>query len=442
MPTGSRANAQRRSESRSPSGEPRRIQVYLDSSDFSDLTDARKQTPQLKAVLDGLEVLADGGQVDFRFSIVHVCEAAPTQPDAAAAAERRAALMNRLCGSNALVTIEEVLAAERMKTQGFSALSQGRWHPPLDDLLPDSPLQDARMMLRNELKATGLDRAERRRRERAAFRKGGWSKQARQSIDTVMPSTIPGLFNLLPLTPDEMQALMSYLKGGSGRELAIKGCQRVLANPAWFMRRYAENPEKMKAIVEWLREGGPNFVTKMSAAVAQAQDLFASRSASNEEFEKAIANIEDDELRKHLLREHKSTQQALDSRIKNDKNRLEESVLRKLTGETKETGSTLTLDQVRDLYPGTAAMLATGMHATRRAMDQNNPRPLQDSDFGDAMHAVYAPYVDIYRTDAFMAEGIEKMLRMRGTNVVRNLLQLPEEIRAALARSSLSCPAP
>lgn len=415
-----------------PARRPRRLQVYLDSSDFSDLSNPRKLSPQLNAVLDELLRIAGSEQVDFRFSMAHVCEAAPIDQDAVDAAERRARLMHRLCGSNTLATIEEIQDSETKPAQSFSALTQDRWYPPLDDLLPKFPVKDMKLRIREELKSTGCTRAERRRRERQIFRKDTWSRDAQRTFVALMPSNAQELLQVLPLSSQEMQALMSYLRGGSGREIAIKGCRRVLANPVWFMSRYAEDPEKMRGVTDWFRKGGSNFVSNMGTAVARAHDFFASRVEADKKTEAIIAAAGNSELREQLALQHRRAQQSLDSRIQNDRKRQEESILRTVTGHTKEAGSKLTFEQLQENYPGHAAMLAAGMHATRRATDQASPRPLQDSDFGDVMHAVYAPYVDIYRTDAFMADGIEKMLRKRGTKVVRNLLRLPDEIRASL----------
>src|SRR5450759_613712 len=73
-------------------------QIYLDSNDFSLLSDPRRLDQTNIALRDELQGYADKSLVQFRFSMAHVCEAAPTGPHAQEAAERRAELIYKLCG--------------------------------------------------------------------------------------------------------------------------------------------------------------------------------------------------------------------------------------------------------------------------------------------------------------------------------------------------------
>lgn len=60
------------------------------------------------------------------------------------------------------------------------------------------------------------------------------------------------------------------------------------------------------------------------------------------------------------------------------------------------------------------------------------PRRAKLSDFPDALHAMYAPYVDIFRVDSFMAPFIDRYARKFGTRVVPKLMSLISPIQAAL----------
>src|SRR5450759_3315036 len=101
-------------------------QIYLDSNDFSLLSDPRRLDQTNIALRDELQGYADKSLVQFRFSMAHVCEAAPTGPHAQEAAERRAELIYKLCGSNTLVTIGEIREAEIAGSKDFSPYSVGR----------------------------------------------------------------------------------------------------------------------------------------------------------------------------------------------------------------------------------------------------------------------------------------------------------------------------
>lgn len=59
------------------------------------------------------------------------------------------------------------------------------------------------------------------------------------------------------------------------------------------------------------------------------------------------------------------------------------------------------------------------------------PRTPLASDYLDAMHAMYAPYVDVFRTDAFMAPHVTKFTKSR-TSVISKLSELAAVIQRAL----------
>lgn len=59
-----------------------------------------------------------------------------------------------------------------------------------------------------------------------------------------------------------------------------------------------------------------------------------------------------------------------------------------------------------------------------------------DSQVVDVLHALYAPYVDVFRADRFMSPHIERQVGRRdGTSVVAKLQQLPEAIEEKLSGS-------
>jgi hypothetical protein len=58
-----------------------------------------------------------------------------------------------------------------------------------------------------------------------------------------------------------------------------------------------------------------------------------------------------------------------------------------------------------------------------------NPRI---SDAGDALHAFYLPYVDVWRGDGYTCNVLQEKASDYGTTVVENLLDLPR-ILAAMA---------
>lgn len=78
-------------------------------------------------------------------------------------------------------------------------------------------------------------------------------------------------------------------------------------------------------------------------------------------------------------------------------------------------------------------MLRTLLAASRDVTTMK-PRVPMVSDFADGVHSVYAPYVDVFRTDAYMAPHVERHARRFGVAVVPKLAKLPSVIEERLAR--------
>ena len=60
------------------------------------------------------------------------------------------------------------------------------------------------------------------------------------------------------------------------------------------------------------------------------------------------------------------------------------------------------------------------------------PEP-KKSDWVDSLHAMYAPYVDIFRTDSYMAPIVEAKVEKYGTTVVAKIGNLAEKIETRLS---------
>jgi hypothetical protein len=81
------------------------VRIYLDSSDFSRLSDKRKleKTPGLSEAHERIVDLSARGMLDVRFSIFHVIEAVHVDPASKQYARERAATIKRLCNRRAFL---------------------------------------------------------------------------------------------------------------------------------------------------------------------------------------------------------------------------------------------------------------------------------------------------------------------------------------------------
>ena len=87
-------------------------------------------------------------------------------------------------------------------------------------------------------------------------------------------------------------------------------------------------------------------------------------------------------------------------------------------------------------FPGLSTHIALGVYVLRKATEKNQSRVFGKSDYGDLLHAYYAPYMDIYRTDRFMSDALKKILASRKTRVASTLFELPELIENCLFEES------
>ena len=89
-----------------------KLQVYLDSSDYSVLSDPARANAQLMAIRDRLFNWAASGDVEFRFSAAHIVEMSPLKPAHSSAAKMRAEMLAALCGRKTLISFDKLIIAE------------------------------------------------------------------------------------------------------------------------------------------------------------------------------------------------------------------------------------------------------------------------------------------------------------------------------------------
>ena len=114
------------------------ITCYLDSQDYSSLTDPRARTADRIEIRNTLHELARSKRVTFSVSATAVCEGVVLTPNAAHLAELKAEFLCELCeffGSNALVSFGRLIQAEVVALAGRCERPidmfdpQGMWFP-------------------------------------------------------------------------------------------------------------------------------------------------------------------------------------------------------------------------------------------------------------------------------------------------------------------------
>jgi hypothetical protein len=164
-------------------------------------------------------------------------------------------------------------------------------------------------------------------------------------------------------------------------------------------------------VVEWLRTPSEN----LRSAIANAADVA----------------IRLRELAPYLGTGEPTPPQLTDAARKDRQLELLRSISMKIAETQKLNLNAISMDDISRDAPGLSTCIATAVDAMWTSMSKM-PRKPAGSDFVDAIHTIYAPYVDIFRTDGFMAPLVVANTKKYKTEVVGKLADLVSAIERKL----------
>lgn len=398
----------------------RPLRIFLDSNDYSILSDRDRLTPEIQETLDYLLSLVDSGQVKCYFSGSILSEMAPLKADYASAAQGRADVLVRLCGKNALVSQERLFANELAHASGFPARISsvyseiGEWFPEgAADLLPISPAEHAQALDR-VLKEESLNRLQRREAKRRLSKHG----KPRGDVMAAMAAQartqpLDELLRKFPMKPNDARVLSRYVAGDATPEEATSALASSLSDPRWMMEWFSQHHETLTPFIEWTRKPAATMLPTLVLLAEHAKSIRAM----------------DKEIGTNLSHEFLS---SVAWRKRQDD--LLVSLAMQMSAEflTTETTS-LSVKLVDQNCPGLSVAIRSLCSAWATSTTEK-PREPKLSDFPDALHAAYAPYVDIFRADSFMAPHIEKQSSRFPVTIVSKLARIRPAIDSALKR--------
>lgn len=395
------------------------LNIYLDSSDYSNLSDPSKKQ-QLYPVLKKLQDWIADGKIICSYSAIHLSEMAPIKVDYADLACRRSDLLASLCGVNAMIAADALFEEELKYAQGFSEQktqaysSTGDWYPGRIASINITDGLTIKKQVVNEvintIQNSGLNREERRKKHKELLKHGKLRANYQASLTSYVQEGI-GVDDILdkyPMRPEDAKVLGRYVVGEASQHEANAAFLASLRDPKWMMRWFEKNHDKLSPLIEWTRSPALTIHKQLLQTMGEISTLMAK--ASKEEF--AFFNQQaEDFLNKFLL--------STSKQMSND-----------LIG---HTSSDLSLEKIITKCPGIACGMRT-MYSVGLTIMGKTPRTPLPSDFQDAMHAVYAPYVDIFRADKFIAPHVEKYIKGHRTRIVSKLQDLPDVIQEELVK--------
>ena len=192
----------------------------------------------------------------------------------------------------------------------------------------------------------------------------------------------------------------------------------ILQYPAIVIEWFACNYDVLAPPTSWLRQSGENIRQVIENAITAGHKL------REEQVRLGIAPEEIAQM------EAKASEKASE--------RIATMLANAIS--TKYLGAPVTAlpDNWRSLAPALATIAGVTAEIQRRAIVSSpQMRKPTRSDFGDILHLVYLPYVDVFRLDGPMADILEHSDAPPSGKAVRRLDNLIETIEVALAETGL-----
>lgn len=388
--------------------------VYLDSSDFSDLSDPNRTSAQMKEVERRLIDWQRQGLIELRFSYMHVTETAATKVQYVDIAAARFSVIKNLCGYKCFIDPSQLLSQEVYKlTDSYSDFlpleilnNSGNWFPPIHD---SDELEDIETVFIDALMQIP-DRVTRRVRQKAFLNTSGkLNLKAREEL--INSSGIINEFaSKLPIPRHAIEiATRSYLKTGSMNQF-LDSVRKYMGDLEIVGEWYAKDWDRISPLSASLREIGFGLKEALLKAVMAYQNVFDGQVNTG----------------------HAKTSMKLARSYLHE-------MMRKLPDDYAElVAKSLGVDLVKrpswELTPSLLT-LATVSGQVGKISTLSGRKP-KISDFGDIYHSMYLPHVDVFRADAFTASAIKEAKLPFNTLIVGKFIELPEAIERLLDKES------
>jgi hypothetical protein len=398
---------------------PAPLKIYLDSSDFSVLSDPKHLSRiEIRELRSQLFKWRAENKVKFFYSAVHVVEAAAVEAQYTEKAKERSRLIHDLCGCNVFDIFPEVLRRETLALAGNSincnfARNDGRWFPfeISNNVFSETPRLTIET-LRPNIEKMGHGRWESVKKSPALQRE--LLAAARAALNRKRESTIKELMSTFSIDYVDADFFNKFSLGMKKREELSAYILRRLRDPTFLIQMRPSNYNGFNDLFEWMRSTSKSFHETLSRVIEALQTMCA-HAEDGEAAARLIASFSsDDGLQYYAVQLYEHLARSLLTHA-------EVGIIEKLK-----------FDEFIRFAPGSYTFVFVAMNAVCRSFTKSPRRPKQ-SDMVDMFHSFYAPYVDIYRTDGFMAPITEKYVKRFDTTVVGKLPDLIEAVQKALA---------
>ncbi|MDI3939343.1 hypothetical protein QK430_04790 [Pseudomonas aeruginosa] len=387
----------------------RPIQIYLDSSDYSRLSLA-ETCPEVMEIKETLLKYARDGRVNFRYSAISVLEAAPVRLEDLDLGCSRIRCIYELCGKHSLIDPESLLRKEiNNLIKGASAAveaksNKGYWTPSFNNIDLIS-MKEVKEIIRAEIRKEipGLSRNQMRK---MISSKSGIVSKLNGDIFSEMSSRYP-------VNNAVFMVLKRYILGSATHKQVVDALKDSFAELDLFAKLYETHWSDVSKPTGWLRVEGRKLREAFDTFQQEIKSLYLNAEMHGFDigFTKGVLKSEREKLEKKF--------------IGNVVDRITASVAGRKISVSPPSW---------ELSPSLLSMISLFIEKIRIGANNLNIKKLaKNSDFGDVAHALYLPYVDVFRCDAATGELIRRVNPPLDTSVVSKLDGLIPEIERKLS---------
>ena len=373
-------------------------------------------------IFEFLKHAVDQGLIEIPFSALHVLEGAHLKDHAKPMALKRATVMKRLAGNKCftwwgwLMNHEALLLAanEGISSQTHATRDDGRWFPEFDIIAKQVGL-DLETSIKSCLSELPLPRNRRRHLKQQLIKDGRLTKTGVALVEQNRAEATRKVRQEFPLPQrvfDE-DIIFRVVTGKLPKKAFVEAIEEALGDLPTFLGWVLDRYDSGRILTGWLRTNTLVDVigderTKLDAIVDSFSKIAFDPNEVNKIFsEKAAIKLA--ETRARCL--WKIFDDVKHRGISRDA--WNERVIRAPFGKIPS------LDAMLDIaFEYGLKNLSFGPHR----------RKLRVSDYGDILHMIYLPHVDLFRCDGYMAQLAKGPAKKNGVIVVNKLRELPTAI--------------
>ncbi|MBK5397474.1 hypothetical protein JFU47_12280 [Pseudomonas sp. TH39(2020)] len=367
------------------------IRVYLDSSDFSNFSrPTEKNAASIQTLRSKLLNWVENGDIEIRYSMAHIMEAVPVDLDTAELGRLRLNCIKELCGKKVFADPITLVTQELSGSNNVPLVNDdGHWFPSAGELwgdevdVPPEPLKN---------------------RQQRRFEKSTLKKSA-----VKMGGELQELLQEYPIKKSNALVMFSKQRSGEAVANALQNSVNDLDFLCdWYINNWSRSTEYSKAV----RGAGKELSNLLTTSANEIKDLH---------LELVNGGTSSSEAQKRLMihaRElaDKASQEMIDSLSKG-----QVSPEPKVMANLESTPSMYVFSKLL------AQIFLSSVVAVK------NTRKARDSDFGDLVHSMYIPYVDIFRADLATASALQNAQLGSKTKIVTSLDELVVELESMVA---------